>query len=161
MNISKQTLELLNEHFYFTFYDRFMNEVAMDKANELHIGFTKDGSEYIGKSIKATKKEMTFNYIMSKINSDKTFQNFSSEFNKIISKYGLSAYPTSYGIGIFVAFGFRKSINETKERIEKALNEIGVKFTTEHSDAGWVFRYKISKSKENISILQNFITSNN
>lgn len=156
MNISKQTLEMLNEIFYITFYDNFMNEVAMDKATELHIGFTKDGTEYIGKLIKATKKEMTFDYIMSKINSDKTFKNFSSEFNKVISKFGLSAYPTSYGIGFFVAFGFRKTINETKEQIEKSLNEIGVKFTTEYSDAGWVFRYKISKAAENISILQNF-----
>ena len=156
MNISKQTLEMLNEIFYITFYDNFTNKVAMDKATELHIGFTKDETEYIGKSIKATKKEMTFDYIMSKINSDKTFQNFSSEFNKVISKFGLSAYPTSYGIGVFVAFGFRKTINETKEKIEKALNEIGVNFTTEYSEAGWVFRYKISKATANISLLQNF-----
>lgn len=153
MNISKQTLEMLNEIFYFTFYDNFTNEVAMDKATELYIGFTKDETEYIGKSIKATKKEMTFDYIMSKINSDKTFKNFSSEFNKIISKYGLSAYPTSYGIGVFVAVGFRKSIEAIKTKIEDVLNSKGIIYKTEYSDAGWVFRYKISRSKENISKL--------
>jgi hypothetical protein len=50
--------------------------------------------------------------------------------------FGLSAYPTSYGIGIFVAYSYRNSATEAKLKIEKALNNVGVKYTTEYSSAG-------------------------
>ena len=139
--------------FSFTFYDNFMNEVEVSKATEMHIGFTKEG-EYIGKAIKATKKETTIEYVMDKINADKTFKNFSNYFNSIVSKFGLSAYATTYGIGVFVAIGYRNSVAETKAQVEKTLADMGVKFTTEYSSAGWVFRYKISKATDNIKLIQ-------
>lgn len=160
MNISKQTIEALNEMFSFTFYDNFTNEVEVSKATEIFIGFTKEG-EYIGKTIKAIKKEITIEYVMDKLNVDKTFKSFSNYFNSIISKFGLSAYATTYGIGVFVAVGHRNSITETKAKVEKTLAEMGIKFTTEYSEAGWVFRYKISKTSENINLIQTIIRNTN
>ena len=155
MNISNSTIEALNELFSFTFYDDFTNEVEVSKATEIHIGFTiGEDVEYIGKTIKATKKETTLDYIMDKLNADKTFKNFSNHFNSIVSKFGLSAYATSYGIGVFVAVSYRNSASETKVKIEKILTDMGVKFTTKYSDAGWVFRYKISKATENIKLIE-------
>jgi hypothetical protein len=34
------------------------------------------------------------------------------------------------------------------------LNSLGIEYTTEYSDANWVFRFKISKSKKNIEIIK-------
>lgn len=152
MNISKNTIEILNEMFTFTFYDNYINEVEPSEATEIHIGYSKD-FQYIGKSVKATKKETTIEYILDKINADKTFKNFSEYFNKLVSNFGLSAYATSYGIGIFVAIGRRDKISESKNKVEKLLTDMGIKFSTEKSEAGWVFRYKISRSSENIKLI--------
>ncbi len=160
MNISNETIEALSELGYkIHFQDNNLNLKEPKDASEMYIGFQMLSSEemqYIGKTIKATKKETTVEYVLDKINADKTFKNFSSEFNKIISKFGFNAYPTSYGIGVFVAVSLRNSAQITRDKIESTLNGIGVKFTTEYSDAGWVFRYKISKSADNIQIIQNF-----
>ena len=160
MNISEKTIETLKGMGYnFFFNDEFFNEVEHSKAVEIYIGFARIGEgqddiEYIGKTIKATKKEMTIDYIMDKISSDKVYKNFSSEFNKVIKKFGLCAYPTTYGIGIWNIFTLNDS--ELKKKIENALNTIGVLYSTEYSDARWVFRYKISKSTKNIEILKSF-----
>lgn len=157
MNIQTSTIETIQAMGYtVTFQDEFVNLVEPSKASEMYIGFLKVGQElqYIGKSIKATKKETTVEYVLDKINSVKTFKNFTTKFNKMVSKFGLSAYATSYGIGIFVAIGFRNSIQESKNQVENLLNELGVKFTTEYSEAGWVFRYKISKASENIALIE-------
>lgn len=158
MNISKETIQALNDLGYTVhFQDEFLNEKIPSLASEMYIGWQRLNKEdivYIGKTIKATKKETTVDYILNKINSDKTFANFSLEFNKLISKEGFSAYPTTYGIGVFVAVGFRNSISEAKNKIENTLNNLGIKYVTEYSDAGWVFRYKISKCAENIQTLK-------
>lgn len=169
MNISKDTLDILNNMYSYHFNDANCNMVTdINLATEIYIGCEKlngaiidaDGFfiNAIFKTIKATKKEMTIDYIMNKINTDKVYSNFSKEFNKIISKFGLGAYPTTYGIGVFVAIGFRESINSIKNEVEKALKGIGVKYLTEYSEAGWVFRYKISKSKENIEVINKFLS---
>lgn len=55
MNISKNTIDLLNEKFFFNFCDDEMNEVSTENATQILIGFTKNG-EYIGRSIKETKQ---------------------------------------------------------------------------------------------------------
>ena len=160
MNISKETIEILDTLFMYSFTDDNINNVDPINATQLNLTFNKELNDcisYLGKTIKATKKEITIDYILNKINSDKTFKNFSNYFNSIISKFGLNAYPTSYGIGIFVLFGFRNSITETKNQISKCLNELGIKFDTEYSDAHWVFRYKISKASENIKLIEEIL----
>lgn len=157
MNISTETIKELEKEYVFFFYDNFMNEVKPEDATELHIVFRKSDFEMIHKNIKETKKETTYEYIMNKINSDVIYKNFSEYFNKLIKKYNFASYPTTYGIGVFVAVGFRKSIEKTKSDIENELNKLGIKFTTEYSDAMYVFRYKISKSKENIQKIENLL----
>jgi hypothetical protein len=165
MNITDQTINALKEMGYgIHFQDEQINVCSPIKACEIYIGYLKlfEGDmQYIGKTIKATKKETTLEYILNKISSEKTFRNFSNQFNKVIKSFGLSAYPTTYGIGIFVAIGFRSEISECKNKIENALSAIGVEFKTEYSEAGWVFRYKISQSAKNIKTIENYINQNN
>lgn len=155
MNITKETIEAVEELFSYNFYDNNLNIVPYNKAEFLHIGFTKGDFQYISKDIKSTKKEITLEYILNKINNDKTFKNFSNTFSKLIEIPGTSIYPTSYGIGVFVAFGFRDKINNIKKSIESKLDLLKLNYTTEYSEGGWVFRYKISKSQKNITIINN------
>jgi hypothetical protein len=156
MNISKETIETLKKFYLFGFYDDNINAVSPDKATQMCIHWELPNHNNIGKTIKATKKELTLDNILSKINSDKVYTNFCKHFNKLISDMG-TAYATSYGIGFFVALDGRKSIENTKQKIESVLTQLGIKFSTEYSDAGWVFRYKISKSFENIQKIEALI----
>ena len=149
MNVSEKTLLELRELYQFSLYDENLNEVDKEKATDLYISFDKNFETYLGKFIKATKKEMTLEHILFKINDSVTYRNLSTTFNKLI-KDKITAYPTTYGIGIFVAISFRSEIEEIRKEIEKRLAELNIEYTNEYSSAGWVFRYKISKSKENL-----------
>jgi hypothetical protein len=101
------------------------------------------------------KKEVNFEWVMNKLNADRTFQNFTESFKKLLSVKGYSnsinVYPTSYGIGVFVLFNCRDMVSGIKTDVESVLSEYGIEYTESVSDAGWVFRFRISKSKENIS----------
>lgn len=50
-------------------------------------------------------------------------------------------YSTNYGIGVWNIMMPKKWIDYTCESIEKKLNELNIKYTTEFSEAYWVFRY--------------------
>lgn len=164
MNISKETISQLEEICTFRFTKDGYDDCDVNDATEIQIGYEKlNGNiidekgyiiNYIGKAVKATKKEISIDYLLNRINTDKTFENFTKYFNKLLHGTGINAYPASYGIGIFVAIGFRNNIDKTKNDIESKLNELNIKYITGYSDAGWVFRYKISKSKENINLIK-------
>jgi len=147
--------ELLKEEGWnVSYYDKNVNNVPKEKAYQ--ISLSKFDPYYENISIKLpSKMEVTFEWVMNKINKDKVYKSFSENFNKILKSKGLeniNAYPTTYGIGIFVFAGTK--IPETKKNIENLLNSLGIIYTTEYSDANFVFRYKISKSKENIEKIE-------
>lgn len=105
--------------------------------------------------IKLPKKAstLTIPWVLSKVAKESVYQNFASEFNKVIQGAGLgSAYPTSYGIGLIV-FGDRERVSETRKEVDRLLSKRGIEYTNEYSEAGLVFRYRISKSKENLKRL--------
>jgi hypothetical protein len=145
---------LKNEGWEINYYDVAINEVPKEKAVEMSV--FKFDPYYENISIKPLPKKVTFEWVMNKINKDKVYKNFSENFNKLLKAKGyegVNAYPTTYGIGVFVGFGI--GINETKQKVESLLDSLGIDYTTEYSDAGYVFRYKISKSKENIDKINN------
>lgn len=114
---------------------------------------------FIMKTFRLPKKKLVdINYCLDKLNADSVYKNFTEEFKTILEDNGIknsiNAYPTSYGIGVFVLFNFRNETTELKNQIDNILNDLGIEFKNEHSDAGWVFRYKISKSKGNIEKLK-------
>lgn len=90
--------------------------------------------------------------------TDNTYETFTKDFKKILDKKGykngISVYPTTYGIGIFVVFTHRDQIENIKKDIEGILTEYEIDYKTTTSEAGWVFQYRISKSKENINKLK-------
>lgn len=142
-------------------YNRMIETTSINRATHISFGWLNiDGGDfdYIGKTIEIPKREsnQTTEYFLKKLKTDVLYKNFSDEFNKILKAKGMNnytCYPTSYGIGVFL-LGFSKYINECKDQIESTLNELGVIFNTEYSDAHFVFRYKISKNKNNIERLQ-------
>jgi hypothetical protein len=142
---------LKQEGFQVSYYDKNVNEMPKEKAEV--ISLTKWSPYYENFTLKLpSKMEVTFEWIMNKLSNDKIYKSFAENFNKILKAKGysnLNAYPTTYGIGVFVGFG--RGIDETKTQIEELLNSLGIEYTTEYSEGGWVFRYRISKSKENIA----------
>ena len=56
-------------------------------------------------------------------------------------------YPTTYGIGVWLVYNF--SAKEDIKRVDSILNEQGIEFRNEYSDAQWVWRYVISKAEAN------------
>lgn len=64
-------------------------------------------------------------------------------------KYGFDYYLID-GRGIDTLGGYKHSAKE----VESKLNELGIKFRNEFSDAAWVYRFIISKDSENMKILE-------
>lgn len=111
----------------------------------------------ISKTIKATKKELTYSAIIQKISDCKIYESFAPKFKAFLLSQNIGnydVYATTYGIGLFVAFDRNE---QTRKDITDALNSLQIQFSTEHSDAFLVLRYKISKSSENIKRIEAFL----
>jgi len=155
MNISDQTLKALEDAGYTYGFanSKNYNDDCREQADELTIIET---ATFRMKTIKATKKEMTIEYIMNKLNAERIYIDFANYFKKLVSaeKSNLACYPTSYGIGLSLLFNTRANLKALYSDITSKLNSLGIEYTTEYSDANWVFRFKISKSKKNIEIIK-------
>lgn len=99
-------------------------------------------------------KLITLEYIIDRLDQKNIYNNLSKYLNKFFNYYG-SIYPTSYGIGVMRLF---TDISKVSAKIEIWLKDNNIEYYNEYSDAGWVYRFKISKSQENIKKLQS-ITS--
>ncbi len=160
-NIQKDIIQKLKDLGYvsdFMLENGYDNTEDISKAEYIRIIAHQEGDEYdwIHKNIKLPKQKIVdVNYVLDKLDTDKVFKNFSEDFQKILNgtdfENSINIYSTTYGIGVESIFGNKKS----REFVEGKLNDLGIDYTTEYSDARWVFRYKISKSKENIEKLKN------
>lgn len=158
MIISEQTIEILEDDFMIVFYDNDFNEVSIGKATKIHLCQINMEDGYKAKTINAYRNETPLKYILEQFHKDSIYKNFCEIFKALLPtslRNSLTCYPASYGIGIFVAIGLRGQIGQTKSEIEKILKDRKIEYTTEYSEANWVFRYKISKSKENIERMKN------
>lgn len=157
MNITSQTIKALKDLGYtFSFVDYNYNETTPENAESIQVGFYfpygfDNDAEYIGKSVKATKKETTLARILDAISLDKAYKSFALEFSELLPceyKNSINVYATTYGIGIFCLFNSEKS--DMRDVIESILKKYDIEYTNEYSDAHLVYRYKISKAKHNI-----------
>jgi hypothetical protein len=141
----------------FILHDKYMN-VVENPTEAIEMIIYEYEPVFKMKTIKLPKTKLVdFDYIMNKINTEKIYQNFANNFRQLLVGSGfensINVYPTTYGIGFFVLFNFRNNNHNIKLKIDEILNNKGIEYKNEFSDAGWVFRYKISKSKENIERL--------
>jgi hypothetical protein len=89
--------------------------------------------------------------------NEKAYSGYYGEFAKnmqrLLNENGLtdkfSVYPTTYGIGIWVIFNY--SAKDEIKKVTKILNDRGIEYYNEYSEAGWVYRYKVSKKADNIA----------
>ena len=151
MIISQQTidkLKLLN--YTIMFFNDGMDQVSQERATNFTICCL-DPFELFS-SIKPLKNEMTFEWIMQQIDKKKTYESIKwNDVFKPLELFNVGYYTTSYGVGVEVMFGRRE---ETIQKIATFLTEHDIEFTNEYSDAAWVYRFKISKAKENIDKLK-------
>lgn len=137
------------------------DETDITNAKYLSVPFVVDPDNednvfYLGKQFKLpSKKPVNVAWVEEQLNKDSVYKNFSDKFSELLSSRGFSktsinVYPTSYGIGVAIFFGDKEKV---KNSIESLLNEYGIEYKTEYSEAGWVYRYKISKSASNIAKL--------
>lgn len=161
--IEKAYNELLDLGYTITMYsdyNRMIETTSINKATHISFGWLNIGGDfdYIGKTIIIPKREsnQTTEYFLKKLNTDVIYKNFSDEFNKILKAKGMNnynSYPTSYGIGVFL-LGSSNKIEDSRKKIEQLFIDFGIDFNTEYSEGRFVFRYKISKSKNNIERLK-------
>lgn len=117
--------------------------------------------EYDGKMIvhkeNTKSKEITIEYIQKLIDkNEKAYKGRYGEFalnmQKLLKSLGIdkrmSIYPTTYGIGVWVLYNM--SADTDIAVLKYLLKKRGIKHTSEYSDAAWVYRFKISKEKENL-----------
>jgi hypothetical protein len=145
-----------------SFVDSKYNESTLEKASEITFGWADDGNYIDGITLKRiklpkNKSVITVEWVMEKLNKDSVYKFFSDNFRKLLEKmgysgYGFSIYPTTYGIGVFTLKGEKgvKLINDT-------LDNVGILYSGEWSDAQYVYRYKISKSKENVDRMKKLL----
>lgn len=118
--------------------------------------------EYDGKLIikkeNVKSKEITIEMIDKLIaKNEKAYSGYYGEFAKnmqrLLKDNGLtnqfSVYPTTYGIGVWVIYNY--SAKEEIDKVTKILDARGIEYYNEYSEAGWVYRYKVSKKADNIA----------
>ena len=131
---------------YYSDYSRMIDTDNINEAQYLAFVFASSMTVKLPK-----KKLITIDWLNEKLNKSSEFLNLTKYLNKIANQYSLVCYPASYGIGICSLFGRNpKSV----ERITSVLDQHKIEYYNEYSDANWVYRFKISKSKDNIAKMQ-------
>lgn len=102
------------------------------------------------------KKLVDFDYVVNamakKQNADSAYLNLANYMEKVLTNKSMNVYPTSYGVGVVSIFNkYRQS---EIEEVKKVMDDLGLTYYNETSDAGWVYRFKVSKSGKNVGILQ-------
>lgn len=109
-------------------------------------GFSK--SMYnLGKLPKAANLEYVLNKMASK--EDSVYVNLAKTFKKLIPQnLRADVYGTTYGIGVTMQQNIAGKFEI--DEIADFLKENQIEYSTQWSDANWVYRYVISKSKNNL-----------
>ena len=149
MNISDKTIEELKA-------DGFHIRIEGPKAEARKL-YVLHWGKGVHKLLTAPKqKEVTVEWVMNKLNKQADYKNLTDRMRKLMNTedLGLSAYPASYGIGMMtLSNNDKKRIN----KIKSALDKYGIEYKTEYSQAHWTYRFKLSKSKENIERIDSVV----
>ncbi|WP_462423604.1 hypothetical protein [Barnesiella intestinihominis] len=142
MKITKETISKLNELGYDVWsHDDNCNEAPFEKGSYIYINY---------RSIKTPKqKEVTVEWLLDRINQESSYRNLSNYLRKLFSST-MSVYPASYGIGVDSLYGLKNNM----EKVESTLKNLGLKYRCEFSDCRFVYRFIVSKDRENMRILE-------
>lgn len=141
-----------NEEIADNLYKKYKEEFGL-------FGYIEDNTiilSYPCKRIKMPlKKEINEEWFLNKIQTENQFKNISDLISKAIDFESLGVYPASYGLGVFLCFGYKEIVHEDINKIESFLKKNNIEFKTEYSNKNWVYRFKISKDTNNLKILNN------
>ena len=139
---------------------KWADEHADRKARRTYdadVLYIKYGERQIAKRVPVKSKEITAQMVLDYVEKDKKafsgeYGNFARAMEQLLKKNGIGRnfciYPTTYGIGVWVFYNF--NADKDIERVNKILDEQGIEYYNEYSDAQWVWRYKISKAQKNL-----------
>lgn len=154
----KITNEELEQHARM-FADQNIERKINDWYNHdtLYVWYGNKGRMILQK-VSVKSKEITEDYVLTLIEkNEKSYNGFYGEFTDKINyllgenRESFSCYPTTYGIGVWLFYNFKA--DEQIGIVEKLLKDKGIEYYNEFSDARWVYRFKISKKRENIERL--------
>jgi hypothetical protein len=138
---------------YISVGDRLSKEVKIEYAETVAV-YKRE--EFNSTTIKLpAKKLITVEYILNAIskkeNIDSIYINLSKYMQSLLKDKSMNVYPTSYGIGIYRIYN--KTQESDKEQVATILSNLNLEYSNEVSEGGWVYRFKISKNKNNIEKL--------
>ena len=107
------------------------------------------------KSIKIPKNKslITAQWILNKI--DNSYTNLKPLFKQLELKGNI--YYTSFGFSYDMFFKSQKDFDNDIKTLQDKLDELNINYTNELSNAGWVYRFRISKNKSNLDKINNLI----
>lgn len=117
------------------------------------LGFTEE--QYVYTQFKAPKqKEVNFEYLMHKLSlfysKESSYKNLAEVFKKLVTSYSSRFYVTSYGVGFDTFMLSHEQVLAATKQLEEYLTSHSISFSNEYSDACWVYRFKIGKSRDNL-----------
>lgn len=171
MNIKRETIDKFRSIYgtlnvQMTYSSKYVSYELIDwvrmgedikKLNYISIvGFV--GDTFVDVSFSTPKnKEITVDYLIKKVNDKMKVDNYYTNLTKVFEKLISNArfYATTYGIGMETLFYNSEKAKENVETLERFLTANKIEYRNEYSDARWVYRFVISKSKENIEKIKN------
>ena len=116
-----------------------------------------DNGQMLVKKENVKSKEITIEYVQKLVEKDRkvyagTYGKFAIAMQKLCKERGLTnkfcVYPTTYGIGVWLFYNF--NAEKHIEQVEEIMKERNIEYYNEYSDHRWVYRFKVSKKRENI-----------
>lgn len=96
------------------------------------------------------QEKITVEWVSEKINS--YLNNPSKKLYTAFKKLGLrgNIYYTSFGFSYDCFMKNQETFDKETAVLRQALDQMGIAYSNEFSDAAWVYRFRISQSKENL-----------
>lgn len=116
-----------------------------------------DGGQILVKKENVKSKEITVEYVQKLVEKDRkvyagTYGKFAMAMQRLCKERGLTnkfcVYPTTYGIGVWLFYNF--NADKHIAQVEEIMKERNIEYYNEYSNARWVYRFKVSKKRENI-----------
>lgn len=116
-----------------------------------------DNGQMLVKKENVKSKVITVEYVQKLVEKDRkvyagTYGKFAMAMQRLCKERGLTnkfcVYPTTYGIGVWLFYNF--NADKHIAQVEEIMKERNIEYYNEYSDARWVYRFKVSKKRENI-----------
>lgn len=117
---------------------------------------THDGEQMLVKKENVKSKVITVDYVLKLVEKDRklyagTYGQFAIAMQRLCKEKGFNGfhvYPTTYGIGVWLFYNF--SAEKHIAQVEQIMKERNIEYYNEYSEARWVYRFRVSKKRENI-----------